>query len=55
MEEFEGGFFDEDGNEINPFLAPKPGLCLICRKNDIDDSLENMLCALNRFDQKDEE
>jgi hypothetical protein len=53
--EFEGGFFDDDGNRINPFLVPKPGLCLVCKKDDLDDFGENILCAMNRWDQKDSE
>jgi len=38
------GFYDDDGNRINPDLIRKPGLCLLCRKNDIDYPMENMLC-----------
>ena len=49
-----GGYFDDDGNEINPDLIPKPGLCLLCKLNDINDPEENVLCNLTRVDQKDE-
>lgn len=49
------GFFDDDGNPINPNLIRKPGLCLLCLKNDIDDPLENLLCTMNRHDQRNEE
>jgi hypothetical protein len=49
------GFYDDEGNLINPDLIPKPGLCLLCRKNNIDDPMENILCAMNRSDQKDED
>jgi len=53
MEEI-NGFYDDDGNRINPELIRKPGLCLLCRKNDIDDPMENMLCAMTRHDQRNE-
>ncbi len=45
-------FFDDDGNEINPDLFPKPTLCLSCRKN--EDPTEDILCSLTRIDQIDE-
>ncbi len=45
-------YFDDDGNEINPDLYPKPQLCLSCRKN--DDLNEELLCNLTRLDQRDE-
>lgn len=54
MEQEINGFFDDDGNRIDPFAVPKPGLCLICKKNELDDPEEDMLCAMNRWDQKDE-
>jgi len=43
--------YNDDGTEINPDLVPKPGLCVICKKQ--DDPHEEMLCTLNRLDQKD--
>jgi hypothetical protein len=43
-------YFDDDGNEINPDFYPKPGLCLICKKN--NDKDEEILCTLNRIDQR---
>ncbi len=45
-------YFDDDGNELHPDLIPKPQLCLSCRKN--NDTGEEVLCNLNRFDQQDE-
>ena len=27
------GYFDDDGNQLNPDLIPKPGLCLTCKKD----------------------
>ncbi len=46
-------YFDDDGNELNPDLVPKPIMCVACAKD--DDPNEEMLCNLNRLDQKDEE
>lgn len=54
MEEI-NGFYDDDGNPVNPDLIAKPGLCLVCRNNDIDDPMENLLCTMNRYDQRDSE
>ncbi len=46
------GFFDDDGYEINTELIKKPSLCLTCVHD--DDPSEELLCNMNRFDQKDE-
>ncbi len=46
------GFFDDDGYEINSELIKKPSLCLTC-VND-DDPNQELLCNMNRFDQKDD-
>lgn len=48
------GFYNDDGTKIDPESVPIPGLCIICRKYQIDDWEENMLCTLNRNDQRDE-
>ena len=45
-------YFDDDGNELNPDLIPKPGLCISCAKN--EDPEEEVLCTLNRLDQSGE-
>ena len=47
------GFYDDDGNKLNPDLVPKPGLCLLCKKD--NDPKEEILCTLNRLDQAKEE
>jgi hypothetical protein len=47
------GFYDDDGIKINPELVPKPGLCLTCKKDDAGES-EEILCILNRYDQRGE-
>ena len=46
------GYFDDDGNQLNPDLIPKPNLCLSCKKN--EDPKEEILCNLNRLDQRNE-
>ncbi len=53
MDDTQGHFFDDDGNEINPDLVPKPSLCTSCIKD--EDPSEEVLCILTRFDQQDEE
>ena len=45
-------FYDDDGTEINPDLYSKPDLCLICKKQ--DDPKEEILCTLNRMDQRND-
>lgn len=46
------GFFDDDGYEINTDLIQKPSLCITCLND--DDPNEEMLCAMTRYDQKDD-
>ncbi len=43
------GYFDDNGNELNPDLYPKPQLCLSCKKD--EDLNEEILCNLNRLGQ----
>jgi hypothetical protein len=47
------GFFNDDGTEINADLVSKPGLCITCKKDDAGEK-EEILCILNRNDQKGE-
>ena len=47
------GVYDGDGTKIEPGTTPKPSLCVTCRKDD-EDGEEQMLCLLNRNDQRDE-
>jgi len=49
------GMYDDGGNKINPHSIPVPSLCLICKSYDDTDPEENLLCMMNRNDQKDEE
>ncbi len=48
------GFYNDDGTKIDPESVPIPGLCVVCRKYQIDDWEENMLCTLNRNDQRND-
>ncbi|MFA4852955.1 MAG: hypothetical protein WC868_06610 [Bacteroidales bacterium] len=48
MEEI-NGFYDDDGNKLNPDLYPKPQLCLSCKINSEPGFEDEMLCALNRL------
>jgi hypothetical protein len=50
---FIGGIFDDDGYEINPKSIKKPALCLTCLKNYDPDTEDEILCNLNRYDQRD--
>ena len=47
------GFYNDDGTKIDPNSVPIPGLCIICKKYQADDWDENILCTLNRNDQRD--
>jgi hypothetical protein len=51
MEEI-NGYYDDDGNKLNPDRISKPGLCLICKKDTDPD--EEILCNLNRLDPQNE-
>jgi hypothetical protein len=48
------GIFDDDGYEIRRDTIKMQPLCLTCIKNNIDDWEENLLCDMNRNDQRDE-
>ncbi|MDP2888366.1 MAG: UPF0158 family protein [Bacteroidota bacterium] len=48
------GLYNDDGTKIDPDSVPVPGLCFICRKHQIDDWDENLLCLMNRNDQRNE-
>jgi hypothetical protein len=48
------GFYNDDGTKIDPESVPVPGLCIICRKYQIEDWDENLLCMMNRNDQRNE-
>ena len=46
------GLFNDDGTKINPETVPKPSLCLTCKSDNVAGE-EEILCLLNRNDQKD--
>ncbi len=47
------GFYNDDGTKIDPDSVPIPGLCVICKKYQLDEWDENILCTLNRNNQRD--
>lgn len=49
----DSGFYDDDGDAINPDLIAKPGLCLTCGKEDAGEK-EEMSCTLTRYGQRKE-
>jgi len=46
-------YFDDDGNELDPTGVPMPKMCMMCEKRDDPD--EDILCNLNRLDQRNEQ
>ena len=54
MDDEISGFYDDDGNKINPELVSKPSLCVTCKKDDAGEK-EEIICILTRYDQRDEE
>lgn len=48
------GFYDDDGNKVDPDTVPIPSLCVICKSHHVDDWEENLMCLMNCFDQKDD-
>jgi hypothetical protein len=48
------GFFNDDGTRIDPSTVPIPRLCENCQSYKSTDPEENILCILNRNDQRDE-
>ena len=45
------GFYNDNGNKIDLNSIPVPNLCIICKKYQLDDWDENLLCMMNRNDQ----
>ena len=54
MEEI-NGFYDDEGNKLNPDLYPKPQLCLSCKTNSFPRGEDDMLCTLNRLGSRNGE
>ncbi|MCD6112520.1 MAG: hypothetical protein J7J86_04535 [Bacteroidales bacterium] len=55
MQEEINGFYDDNGNKINPLSVPVPGLCLLCKSYQVEDWEENLFCLMTRYDQKDDD
>ena len=49
------GFYDDDGTKIDPESVPVPNLCVICKSHLADDWEENLLCMMNRYDQRNDD
>lgn len=47
-----GGYFSDDGKEIDPLTVPLPALCMSCLK--YNNAKEETPCLLNRMDQMEE-
>ena len=52
MKEDIDGYYLDDGTKIDPNLIAKPSLCVSCVFD--DDPEEEILCILNRIDQRDD-
>lgn len=48
------GFYNDDGTKVDIASVPVPGLCVICKSYQIEDWEENLLCLMNRNDQRNE-
>ena len=51
-ESIKGGYFSDDGKEIDPLSVPMPVLCRSCLN--YNDAKEETPCLLNRMDQMEE-
>lgn len=49
------GIYNDDGTKVDMDSIPVPSLCVICKHHNSDDFEENILCLLNRSDQKDDD
>lgn len=54
LPEFEGGIYNDDGTKVDESTIPVPNLCVVCKKHHSDDWEEDILCKLNRNDQRDD-
>jgi hypothetical protein len=48
------GIFNDDGSRIDPSTVPIPSLCMLCKSFYTSDSEENILCLMNRNDQRND-
>jgi hypothetical protein len=49
------GIFNDDGTPVDLDSIPVPALCISCKSYFTDDWEENLLCTMNRNDQKDDD
>jgi hypothetical protein len=49
------GLYNDDGTKMDIENIPLPSLCVICRYNVSGDPEDNILCLLNRNDQRDDD
>jgi hypothetical protein len=48
------GLYNDDGTRIDPETVPTPSLCMLCKSFYDGDPEENILCVLNRNDQRND-
>ncbi len=53
QEDWLSGIYNDDGTRVDPNLVPKPSLCVTCKRDGVGGE-EDMLCILNRNDQRDQ-
>ncbi len=46
------GLYNDDGTKVDIDSIPLPSLCVICKLHMCDDQEENLLCLMNRNDQR---
>ena len=51
---FEGGIYNDNGTKVDENMIPVPNLCVICKKHNTNNFMNNILCKLNRNDQRDD-
>ena len=51
---FEGGIYNDDGTKVDENLIPVPNLCIVCKKHEKNNFMEDILCKLNRNVQRDD-
>lgn len=49
------GIYNDDGTRVDIDSIPIPGLCITCKSYFVDDWEENLMCNMNRNDQRDED
>jgi hypothetical protein len=52
MKEKTSGFCNDDGSTVGPEPVEKPGLCILCKNDETGGKKEQVLCLVNRNDQK---